>query len=177
MAHWAVLVPADRYERERLFARDAIEVPGAGPAPDDPVLLIADGDGTLFGLGRVRGATNEGLVVAYTHRLFDAPVPADGLGLDGVGAHRVEPETFESYAGKVDPALRVDGPKQEWLVSVDLPIEAASAADAVRTFWTYVYDLGPDELPAFVAPLADELSMQAYVHGEPTNLDPEEDDD
>ena len=63
--------------------------------------------------------------------------------------------------------------KKVWLVSVDLPIEADDPAEAVRTFWNYVRDLGPDQLPAFVSPAGDELAMQAYVLGEPVNLDPE----
>jgi hypothetical protein len=63
-----------------------------------------------------------------------------------------------------------------WLVSLDLPIEADSAADAVRQFWAYVRELGPDELPTFVSPTHDELAMQAMVAGEPVNLDPEEDE-
>jgi hypothetical protein len=71
---------------------------------------------------------------------------------------------------------RVDSAKREWLVGLYLPIEAASQADAVRAFWTYALQLGPRELPAFVSPLGDELSMQAYVLGELANLDPEEDE-
>jgi hypothetical protein len=66
--------------------------------------------------------------------------------------------------------------RRSWLVSVDLPIEAATAAEAVRAFWGYVQELGPAELPTFVAPSGDELAMQAYLLGAPTNLDPEEDD-
>lgn len=62
-----------------------------------------------------------------------------------------------------------------WLVSVNLPIEAESPAEAVRAFWSYVTDLGPDGLPVFVSPTDDELSMRAYVRAIPTNLDPEED--
>lgn len=61
-----------------------------------------------------------------------------------------------------------------WLVSLDLPIEADTAADAVREFWAYVRALGADELPTFVSPTGDELAMQAMVAGEPVNLDPEE---
>jgi hypothetical protein len=60
------------------------------------------------------------------------------------------------------------------MVSVVLPIEAASRADAVREFWAYVHSLGPAELPAFVWPRGDELGLQAYVLNEPVNLDPEE---
>jgi hypothetical protein len=67
-------------------------------------------------------------------------------------------------------------PQRTWLVSVDLPIEAATPADAVAQFWSYLRELGPDELPAFVAPLEDELAMQAYVSGQPHDLDPEDDD-
>jgi hypothetical protein len=66
--------------------------------------------------------------------------------------------------------------RQTWLVSVDLPIEAATPAEAVQQFWAYVRDLGADELPAFVSPTGDELAMQAYVAGVPHDLDPEDDD-
>jgi hypothetical protein len=66
--------------------------------------------------------------------------------------------------------------RQTWLVSVDLPIEAATPAEAVAQFWSYLRELGPDQLPAFVAPLRDELAMQAYLGGEPHELDPEDDD-
>ena len=64
--------------------------------------------------------------------------------------------------------------QRTWLVSVDLPIEAPTPADAVAQFWAYLRDLGPDQLPAYVAPIEDELAMQAYVGGEPHELDPEE---
>jgi hypothetical protein len=67
-------------------------------------------------------------------------------------------------------------PKSEWFVTVALPIEASSRAEAVSEFWAYVDSLGPLELPAYVWPRGDELAMQAYLLGEPTNLDPEEDD-
>jgi hypothetical protein len=65
--------------------------------------------------------------------------------------------------------------KQEWLVSVCLPIEAADRGEAVREFWAYVRSLGPTELPAFVWPSGDELALQAYVLDQPAALDPEED--
>jgi hypothetical protein len=71
----------------------------------------------------------------------------------------------------------VDRARTDWLVSVALPIEASTPAEAVRAFWTYVRQLGPTQLPAFVSPSGDELAMQAYLVGEPTNLDPEDDDD
>ena len=64
-----------------------------------------------------------------------------------------------------------------WLVSLALPIEAATPADAVRQFWTHVAELGPKELPAYVWPSGDELAMQAFVLGEEANQDPEEEDE
>ena len=67
-------------------------------------------------------------------------------------------------------------PTRTWLVSLDLPIEAPTPAEAVQQFWTYVRELGPGELPTFVSPADDELAMQALINGEPVNLDPEEDD-
>jgi hypothetical protein len=66
--------------------------------------------------------------------------------------------------------------RRTWLVSVDLPIEAETADEAVRQFWSYIHDLGPGELPAFVSPSDDELAIQAFVGGEEVNQDPEEDD-
>jgi hypothetical protein len=63
----------------------------------------------------------------------------------------------------------------KWLVSVALPIEAESAEEAVREYWRYVTELGPDELPAYVSPAGDELQMTAYVTDGVAPLDPEED--
>ena len=64
---------------------------------------------------------------------------------------------------------------REWLVSVALPIEADSPEEAVREYWRYVTELGPDELPAYVSPSGDELAMTAYVTDGVAPLDPEED--
>jgi hypothetical protein len=74
-----------------------------------------------------------------------------------------------------DPSMESSKPETTWLVSLALPIEAGSAAEAVRQFWAYVQDLGPAELPAFVSPADDELAMRVFVHGEEANQDPEED--
>ena len=173
MAHWAVVFPAERLDRERLFANDSVPLEGDGPAAGDVVLLVADGDApVLFGLGRVRVAGE----VHYTHRLLDEPLPAGDLKLDGPGVYPLEPSVFEASAGVIDPYLRTDGPKRTWLVSIDMPIEAASPAEAARLFWSYVYELGPQELPAFVSPTGNELAMQAFVLGVEANQDPEEDD-
>jgi hypothetical protein len=65
--------------------------------------------------------------------------------------------------------------QREWLVSVALPIEAATPAEAVREYWRYLAELGPAELPAFVSPIGDELAMTAYVADGVAPLDPEED--
>lgn len=65
--------------------------------------------------------------------------------------------------------------RREWLVSVSLPIEADTPEEAVREYWRYVGELGPDELPAFVSPSGDELAMTAYVTEGVAPLDPEED--
>lgn len=60
-------------------------------------------------------------------------------------------------------------------MSVDLPIEAATPAEAVAQFWSYVRELGPAQLPVFVAPVEDELAMRVYLGSEPHDLDPEDD--
>jgi hypothetical protein len=167
--HWAVVIPEERYEDERLFRHDTLEFFGlSGPAPGDEVLLVAAGQ--VVALGRVRAG--EQIVVEYTQRLFDAPQPADQLALDGA-VTRLDPAAYQAVADRVGPRANVS----TWLVSVDLPIEAESPAEAVRQFWTYVMELGPSELPAFVWPSGDELQMQAYVLGAEANLDPEEDDE
>lgn len=174
MAHWAVVFPAERLDGERLFSHDSLPLPEAGseagPAAGDVVLLVADSQ--VFGIGRVRTAGE----VHYTHRMLDEPAPVGDLKLAGPGVYPLEPSVFESAAGGVDPYLRTDGPKRTWLVSVDMPIEAASPAEAARLFWSFVYELGPQELPAFVSPQGNELAMQAFVLGVEANQDPEEED-
>jgi hypothetical protein len=183
MAQWAVIIPADRWATERLFHHDTLTVAGlAGvqPAAGDEVLLVAGEQAPhVVALGVVdvvparRGAHGvPELSVTYTRRSFDEPVPADELKLVEPVAE-VEEELFRRLVARVDA-----GPdRQTWLVSLDLPIEAATPAEAVRQFWSYVLELGPAELPAFVSPSGDELAMQAFVLGEQANQDPEEDED
>jgi hypothetical protein len=176
MAHWAVLIPPDRYATERLFSHDCLAVPGldaAHPATEgDEVLVVAGGDQpVLVALGRVRPA-GDALVVAYTRRFFDEPAPADQLALDGP-LTRVAPDVYARQVARLGAAVD----RRTWLVSLDLPIEAETPAEAVRQFWSYVLQLGPRELPTFVSPSGDELAMQAFVLGEQANLDPEEDED
>jgi hypothetical protein len=195
MAYWAVAVPVERYEAERLFLHDTLELTGLdGPLPavGDQVALVADAtEPVVFALGRVlavgadahdpddpdAGQPATALDIAYTHRLFDAPLPADDLAGgagSGAGAHPIHADRFTALAEKAaaEPTVR-----REWQVGVYLPIEAASRTEAVRAFWTYVQQLGPRELPAYVWPRGDELAMQAYLLGEVANLDPEEDDE
>ena len=183
MAHWAVIIPADRWTTERLFHHDTLTVAGlAGvqPAPGDRVLLVAGEDapqvvalGAVDGTPARRGAHGvPELTVTYARRSFDEPVPAGELKLDEPVAE-IDEELYERYAVRLN-----SGPdRQTWLVSLDLPIEAATPAEAVRQFWSYVLELGPAELPAFVSPSGDELAMQAFVLGEQANQDPEEDED
>lgn len=187
---WAVLLPAGRYEAERLVHHDTLELTGldgtARPRPGEPVAVLADEPPRLVALGRVAAATGETredpddpqsevgpgeLVVTYTRRAFDRPVPAEGLALPG-------PVTALDVAAWRELADRLGPPpaRRTWLVSLDLPIEAATPAEAVGIFWSYVQELGPRELPAFVSPSGDELAMQAFVLGAEANQDPEEDD-
>jgi hypothetical protein len=194
MAHWAVVVPAERYAAERLFLHDTLELTGVdGPLPavgDEVALVAGAAEPVVFALGRVLArpadespddpgsdGTLAALDIAYTHRLFDAPLPAADLGFGAGVVVPIDAGQFFALLDKAGPEHRVDGAKREWLVGLYLPIEAASQAEAVRAFWTYTLQLGPRELPAFVSPLGDELSMQAYVLGELANLDPEEDED
>ncbi|MBM0279567.1 hypothetical protein [Micromonospora tarensis] len=187
---WAVLLPAERYEAERLVHHDALELTGltdvTRPAPGDQVAVLVDAPPRLVALGRVSAPSQRHredpddpqsplepgtLVVAYTRRAFDEPVPADLLTLDGP-VTAVEPAAFRALADQLGPPPA----RRTWLVSLDLPIEAGTPAEAVRLFWSYVQELGPRELPAFVSPAGDELAMQAFVLGEQANQDPEEDD-
>jgi len=203
MAHWAVVVPLERYAAERLFSHDSLELTGLDgplPVPGDDVALVAAGpEPVVFALGRVRAVEGEdtdpddpasdetagALDITYTRRLFDGPLAADAVAggvAGGVAAHQgpgVYPLDAGVFAALADKARaeHPDAVKKEWLVGLYLPIEAVSQAEAVRAFWTYTLQLGPRELPAFVSPLGDELAMQAYVLGDVTNLDPEEDDD
>ncbi|MEO3742655.1 hypothetical protein [Plantactinospora sp. B5E13] len=189
---WAVVIPGERYETERLFHHDTLELTGRNggprPGPGDPVLVVRDEQPPLVvALGRVAGTTGAVdrdpddpqagpvetgvLAVTYTRQVFDAPVPADRLTLDGP-VTPVDPALYRELAGRVGPTPV----RRDWLVSLHMPIEAASSAEAVRVFWSYLQELGPRELPTFVSPADDELAMRAYVLGVEANQDPEEDD-
>src|SRR5262249_44730996 len=154
----------EQYAQERLYAQETLTAPDvAAPdvaAPDlergDQVVLVAAVDPpVVFGLG----CAIDGARLRYTHRIMDEPLPADGLEHGGP----LDAATFEALAAKIGAQHRVDADKRVYLVSLDLPIEARSPAEAVRGFWSYVRELGPRELPTFVAPAGDELAMRAFV--------------
>jgi hypothetical protein len=174
MRHWVGIVSEEQFASERLYARDTVAVPAGrhAPQPGDPVVLVAGR--RIIGHGLVEGPTGEGTVlVRYSERSFDDPVPATGLPVTP-GWQSVTAAEHSRLAGLAGVQA---GSRSVWFVSVALPIEAASRAEAVREFWTYLEKLGPRELPAYVWPLGDELAMQAFVLGAVTNLDPEEDGD
>jgi hypothetical protein len=134
------------------------------------------------------------VAISYAARFFDAPRPVPtGVGVIAAGeVVQIDEADWVECAGEAPAAAATAGEpaaaataaeavgrvatRQTWLVSLDLPIEASSAAEAVRQFWTYVADLGPRELPTFVSPAGDELAIQAMVAGVEVNLDPEEDE-
>ncbi|ABP53183.1 hypothetical protein [Salinispora tropica] len=183
---WAVLLPPGRYEAERLVHHDTLELIGAEgsqPRLGDQVAVLADAPSRLVALGRVTDVgdlcpeeppaerVEPRLVITYTRRSFDTPVSADALTVEGP-VTPLDPTAFQALADQLGPPP----PRQSWMVSLNLPIEAVSPAEAVREFWAYVQELGPRELPAFVWPSGNELAMQAFVLGEEANQDPEEDD-
>jgi hypothetical protein len=176
---WVAVLTRERYAEERLYARDTVAVAGSAPPGDvarvgDPVALLAAGDPTLLvALGRVQ-AVHEGTVaVRYTHRLFDEPMAVPAVaGPDGLTP--LDEAAYRRLSDPVGAAHRVDADRAAWLVTLALPIEASSAAEAVREFWTYVDKLGPRELPAFVWRPGEELAMQAFVLGDEATLDPED---
>jgi hypothetical protein len=179
MTQWAVAIPAERYETERLFHHDTVSVDwpggdaGGGPVDGDDVLVVvASEPPQLVARGRVRPGGAGSVAVAYTRRVFDAPRPATDLKLDAA-VTALEPAEFQALADRLGEPVD----RRPWLVSLDMPIEAESPAEAVRQFWSYVQQLGPRELPTFVSPYGDELAMQAFVLGEEANQDPEEDDE
>jgi hypothetical protein len=176
MQHWAAVIDESQFTTERLYAHESVAVPSSRePASGDPVLLMVAGPpAQLFGLGRIVSWYGTTVAVAYTHRQLDAPLPTD---LDAApGLTQISAPDYDRWAAHFPSALRTDADRHEWFVSVALPIEAGTRAEAVREFWSYVDKLGPRELPAFVWPRGDELAMQAYVLGTESNQDPEGDD-
>jgi hypothetical protein len=177
MAGWAVIIPADQWATERLYHYDSVTVPVDASAlgADDEVLVVADGG--VVALARAAKADGDRLVLTYLRRAFDAPVPAEALTLGaGTGVVPVEQSVFRAVAARVGDEPPLAG-RTEWLVSVALPIEAGTPAEAVRQFWSHVREMGPAELPTYVWPSGDELAMQVFVLGEEANQDPEEEEE
>ncbi|BBH64891.1 hypothetical protein ACTI_15760 [Actinoplanes sp. OR16] len=172
MAQWSVIIPDEQWATERLFQHDVVTVP-SGPteaSAGDEVLLVAEDH--VVALARVEKSDGADLVLGYLRRAFDEPVPADELAGDGP-VTAIGEELFRRLAGRLSPSTD----KTSWLVSVAMPIEAVSPAEAVRQFWSHVAELGPQELPTYVWPSGDELAMQAFVLGVEANQDPEEEDE
>src|SRR5437762_3177283 len=112
MGYRVVIISADRYAQERLVANSELSVPGA--VPDDQVALVAGTEPpVVFGLGRVVRAGT----IRYSRRLFDAPLPANGL-TEGP----LSPEVFAELEAKTGGTAAM----RTWLVGVDLPVEADS---------------------------------------------------
>jgi len=181
MRHWVGVLGEEQFATERLYARACVDVAaGDGPEAGDPVVLVAAGAPPLLVGHGVVAAREGGVVrVEYRGRLFDEPptVPADVLASPvAVGLRPLPSAQFTRLAALVDASVEAGAGRSVWFVSLALPIEAGSPAEAVREFWSYVDKLGPRELPAYVWPLGDELAMQAFVLGAVTNLDPESDD-
>jgi hypothetical protein len=175
VAYWAAVLSAETYARERLYNRDAVtvDVRAATPTRGDPVVLVAALDRpAAVGLGRIDGARP--CRVGYLVRLFDAPPAVVGLPCPlPPGLYGLDAETYATMAATVRAGQRDPGQRVDWQVSVHLPIEATSAVDAVREFWTYLEQLGPRELPTFAHPSGDELATRAYVDGRPAVDEPE----
>src|SRR5262245_50608630 len=137
MADWVVAVGGDRFQGERLYQADAVEVAvpaGVGVLPGDRVVLAAEdaGVGVVFGVGRVARPVGGGVAeVAYTHRLVDRLVAAADAGLEVPAAGAAAPVGGEVMGRLVELAGAGAGagvgrvvPQREWMVSLDLPIEA-----------------------------------------------------
>jgi hypothetical protein len=180
MRYWTVMISPDRYEAERVYHSDVLDLGDLADfgalAPGDRVAVVAGGSPPVaYALGEVRSVgdardpeddvVDGRVVIAYTKRFIDLPRPV------AAPAGAVAPLDEAVWRGLAGSST----PPRTWLVSLDLPIEAATAADAARQFWSYIRELGPRELPTFVSPTDDVLAMQALVAGEPVNLDPEED--
>ncbi|BCJ37636.1 hypothetical protein Athai_51390 [Actinocatenispora thailandica] len=206
MTQWMVAVGPEQFRSERLYQHDQLEVPLPAVLPmaaGDPVALVTSGgtagEPVVFGLARVvtppypidrvpddpdddDAGLPAAMVVEYLSRAVDRPVPLADLALpDAMEFEAGDPAVLgEPAYGRIVEALGPRpspvAPKREWLVSLDLPIEADSPAEAVRIFWTYVRQLGPAELPAFVSPRGDETAMRPYVLGAEHEMDPEEDE-
>jgi hypothetical protein len=162
MAYRSIVLTPEQYAQERMYDEPLLAVADVD-AGDQVLLVAAIEPPVVFGVGRFEKAG----FIKYTERNFDAPVPADAGLLEG---GEISSGVFATFAERLRP-----GRDRVWMVSLDLPIEAPTSGEAVRRFWSYVRELGPVELPTYVAPAGDELAMQAFVLGAEASQDPEED--
>jgi hypothetical protein len=166
MAYRSVVLTPEQYAQERMYDEPLLAVPDVA-AGDEVLIVAATEPPVVFGVGRFEKTG----FIKYTERNFDEAVPADaGLLAGGV----IEAGVFSAFARRLQQP-RTKGRDRVWMVSLDLPIEAPTPGEAVRRFWSYVRELGPVELPTYVAPAGDELAMQAFVLGAEASQDPEED--
>ena len=189
MSAWAVFLAEQQHETERLIHHDTLEL--SAPADGTPasratqVLVLAGEPAQVVALGRVRdsraadgdgrwwSATPAG---SSTSRCRPTACPP-WTRWPPVRLPRCSRRWPTSRRGGREPARTATRTGRTGWSACDLPIEAATPAEAVRLFWSYVQELGPRELPAFVSPSRDELAMQAFVLGAEANQDPEEDDE
>jgi hypothetical protein len=166
MAYWAAVVPTPAYAEQRLRHHETITVDNgaARPAPGDTVALVAVlAEPVVFGTGTV--VSRRPCRIAYTHRRLDEPLAAAGLLPNRpVGLYPLDLAVLSEVVRRLAVGYPAD--RARWIVGVHLPIEASTSAEAVGEFWTYVMELGPRELPAYVHPLGDDLAMREYVAGE-----------
>src|SRR5882724_10008007 len=94
MRYWTVLISPNRYEAERVYHEDLLDLGGLDDAlaPGDRVAVVAGVDPPVaYALGEVRaagdsayyaddpdsGAGGGHVVIAYTSRFLDAPQPVE----------------------------------------------------------------------------------------------------
>ncbi|WP_025272137.1 hypothetical protein [Haloglycomyces albus] len=135
------------------------------PRADTPVgqdIALAGSDG-VYALGR--GATG---AVEFTRRI-DPPVCLPIKGEEGRW-QELSDEQWQQLTVNLAPETS----RRDWIVNLSVPIEASDPAEAARRFWSYVQQLGPTELPLFVAPYGEEIQGEAYLLGQPHEQDPED---
>ena len=172
---WAVLLPAGRYDAERLVHHDALELtlPAGAPAlrPGDPVAVLADEPPRLVALGRVTPPRRAD-VAGDVH---PAVVRHAGAGRIG-GGHRAGQRPRPGHLPRAGRPARPAAATPH-LAGQPRPADRGRVAGRGGPALLVVRaGAGSGELPAFVSPSGDELAMQAFVLGVEANQDPEEDD-
>ena len=179
MAQWAVIISGRS-------VGDRAVVPPRHAGADRPAERRRPAAGDQVRAGRGRAAA-----VALAGRVGRRPMrrPGRGASASPDARRRVHPAVLRrAGAGRRADARRAGRPRwtpapsaagrprsarprrATWLVSLDLPIEAATPAEAVRLFWSYVQELGPGELPTFVSPVrrrAGHAGVRARRAGQP----------